>query len=139
VIRKTGQGSGTFLADTTDLSILRGKKAVAFGGLANNDQFFDSLKRAGCLLEHTFSFADHYRYVRNDIDRIARTAQEKGAEVIVTTFKDNVKIQNCNRWPVALLVVDVIIQITKPEDNFLSFLLDALHLPDNQTPEGFGR
>ncbi len=139
VIRKTGQGSGTFLADTTDLSILRGKKAVAFGGLANNDQFFDSLKRAGCLLEHTFSFADHYRYVRNDIDRIARTAQEKGAEVIVTTFKDNVKIQNCNRWPVDLLVVVVISKITKPEDNFLSFLLDALHLPDTRTPEGFGR
>ncbi|MBC2712474.1 MAG: tetraacyldisaccharide 4'-kinase [Desulfosarcina sp.] len=130
VVRKTDQGYGTFLNDVMDISILKGKKTVAFSGLADNDQFFDSLEQAGCNLDHKFSFADHYRYGPKDLDRIAETAKEKGAEVLVTTFKDFVKIENYTRWPVALVAVDVNIQLLGDKHCFLNFISGALKRPD---------
>ena len=132
VIRKTRKGDGTFLTDATDINSLKGKKIVAFAGLADNDQFFDSLEQAGCMLEHKFSLADHHRYGGKDLDRIAATAKEKGADVIVTTFKDFVKIENYSHWPVALVAVDVNIKLSKDEDIFRNTLSDALSLPDAQ-------
>lgn len=126
VVRKTDSGDGTFLTDTMDISILKGKHAVAFAGLADNDQFFESLEQAGCNLQHTFSFADHHSYHHTDIDRIASTAKEKGADVIVTTFKDFVKIENDNLFPLALVAVDVNIQLLDDQHRFLNFISDTL-------------
>ena len=106
--------------------MLKGKKAVAFAGLADNAQFFDSLEQAGCMLVRTFSFADHHRYGCIDLDRIAATVIEKSADVLVTTLKDFVKIERVKQWPVALTVLDVTIKLTKDEDVFLKTLSDAL-------------
>ncbi len=78
------------------------------------------------MLVHTFSFSDHHRYGRIDLDRIAATVIEKGADVMVTTLKDFVKIDHVKQWPVALTVVDVTIKLTKDEDVFLKTLSDAL-------------
>ena len=126
IIRKTDQEGGRFADDASDICMLKGKKAVAFAGLADNAQFFDSLEQAGCVLVHTFSFADHHRYGCSDLDRIAATAMEKGADVLVTTLKDFVKIEHVKHWPVALTVVDVTIKLTKDEGAFLKTLTDAL-------------
>jgi tetraacyldisaccharide 4'-kinase len=126
VIRKSDQEKGGLVADTMDISMLKGKKAVAFAGLADNGQFFDSLEQAGCVLVRTFSFADHHQYGRNKLERIAATAKEKGADVLVTTLKDFVKIDHVKQWPVALTVVDVTIKLTKDESVFLKTLSDAL-------------
>jgi len=122
VIRKSDQEKGGLGADTMDISMLKGKKAVAFAGLADNDQFFDSLEQAGCMLVRTFSFADHHRYGCTDLDRIAQTAQEDKADVIVTSFKDYVKIENRKRWPLPLVSVDVEIQLLDHAHRFRNFL-----------------
>jgi len=70
---------------------LRGKRVFAFAGLADNEQFFRSL---GLPLAGTRSFPDHHRYTRTDIEIIRRAALEAGAEAIVTTEKDAVKIDD---------------------------------------------
>jgi tetraacyldisaccharide 4'-kinase len=129
VIRYTDQEDGRFPDDASDIGSLKGKKAVAFSGLADNAQFFDSLALAGCLLVDTFSFADHHRYDRSDFDRIVSAAVEKGAEMLVTTFKDFVKFEDIKPWPVALTVIDATIELTTDEDLFLQTLADALALP----------
>ena len=107
---------------------MKDKKAVAFAGLADNAQFFDSLEQAGCRLDHTFSFADHHRYGCCDLDRIAAMVKEKGSDVLVTTLKDFVKIKNEKKWPVSLTVVDVTIQLSTDEAMFRATLTDALAL-----------
>jgi len=133
IIRKTDQEAGGSVADPLDISILKGKKAVAFAGLADNAQFFDSVEQAGCMLVHTFSFADHHRYGCIDLDRIAATVIEKGADVLVTTLKDFVKIEHVRQWPVVLTVLDVTIKLTKDEDVFLQTLSDAFALHPTST------
>ena len=76
--------------DVPDL--LRARRLFAFAGLADNEQFFASLRSAGLLVAGTLSFPDHHRYGAGDLDRIASAAARCGAELTVTTEKDSVKI-----------------------------------------------
>jgi tetraacyldisaccharide-1-P 4'-kinase/lauroyl/myristoyl acyltransferase len=68
---------------------LRGKPLFAFAGLADNEQFFASLRDAGLELAGTKGFRDHHRYTPADVAQLRRDAN--GA-TLVTTEKDAVKI-----------------------------------------------
>ena len=67
---------------------LRGQKVFAFAGLANNAQFFVSLRKEGLTVVGTRSFPDHHRYTAADLEAIRR---EAAGTTIVTTEKDAVK------------------------------------------------
>lgn len=67
---------------------VRGKRLFAFAGLANNRQFFDALPNVA----GTRGFPDHHRYTAGDLEAIREAARDAGAESIVTTEKDAVKI-----------------------------------------------
>jgi len=69
---------------------LRGRPVFAFAGLANNEQFFASLRDAGLDVIGTKGFPDHHRYTAADLERLRRDA---GGATLVTTEKDAVKIQ----------------------------------------------
>jgi tetraacyldisaccharide 4'-kinase len=127
IIRQTDPGDGRLADEVLDISVLKGKKAVAFAGLADNAQLFDSLERAGCQLVHTFSFADHHLYDGNDWDRIAATAQRLGADRVVTTAKDFVKIKTLMPSSVALIVVDVSVGLAADEDRLIDTLSSRLN------------
>ena len=72
---------------------LRGKPLFAFAGLADNEQFFASLREAGLDLAGTRGFRDHHRYTPTDLERLRRDAS--GA-TLVTTEKDAVKINDAD-------------------------------------------
>ncbi len=127
IIRQTDAQDGRLADGELDIAVLQGVKAVAFAGLADNAQFFDSLEQAGCQIVHAISFADHHRYDGNDWDRIAATAHSKGADRLVTTAKDYVKIERLTTLPVALVVVDVSIRLTADEDRFIDTLSKRLN------------
>jgi tetraacyldisaccharide 4'-kinase len=126
VVRKSGRSTGFDPVDGTGISLLKGEPAVAFAGLADNDQFFDSLKQAGCMLAHTIAFADHQRYTLADVDRILATARENRVGLLITTYKDWVKIEHVTPWPLAVVAVDVRIGWLDGGDRFRAFLIDAL-------------
>ena len=69
---------------------VRGKRVFAFSGLANNAQFFDTLRALGADVVATREFPDHHRYTLAELRAIRTDA--RGAELIVTTEKDAVKI-----------------------------------------------
>jgi len=75
-------------------SALQQKSVFAFSGLADNEQFFTSLRNAGMKVVATRGFADHHRYTASDVESIKRAAAEAGAKAIVTTEKDAVKIDD---------------------------------------------
>lgn len=125
VIRKTGQTEDDrYIAEAMGIDNLKGQKIVAFAGLADNEQFFDSLVQAGCNIRAKFSFADHHRYGSNDLDAIAAAAKAVAADLVVTTFKDYVKIENWDQWPVVLVAVDVTITIVD-EDKLYKIISDC--------------
>lgn len=71
---------------------IRARRVFAFSGLANNEQFFTSLRNEGLELVGTRGFRDHHRYSSADLAAIDADAGKAGADVIVTTGKDAVKI-----------------------------------------------
>jgi tetraacyldisaccharide 4'-kinase len=73
---------------------LSGRRVFAFAGLADNEQFFASLRANGLNVVGTRSFRDHHRYTAADIAAIKAAAQSASAEAIVTTEKDAVKIDD---------------------------------------------
>jgi len=67
-------------------------RAVAFAGIGQPEFFFNSLKHQNIKLLDEVVFADHYLYTKLDIENIIEKAREKGADSIITTEKDAVKL-----------------------------------------------
>ncbi len=81
------------------------RPAFAFAGIARPERFFDDLEKAGWRLTGRRAFADHHRYSDREIDDIAAAAAASGAQVILTTEKDLVRIRpGANIVPVPLEV-----------------------------------
>ncbi len=68
---------------------LRGKRVFAFSGLADNEQFFASLREEGLDVAGTRGFPDHHRYTVADVEALKRDA---AGLPLVTSEKDKVKI-----------------------------------------------
>ncbi|HEY0324161.1 MAG TPA: tetraacyldisaccharide 4'-kinase [Pyrinomonadaceae bacterium] len=69
-------------------------RVAAFCALGNPQGFFRHLKRSGFDLTYTRAFTDHHSYTQSDIERITREAVEQGAEALLTTAKDAVKLRS---------------------------------------------
>lgn len=65
---------------------------VAFCGIGNPDAFFDQARERMNLLT-TVRFADHHGYTHADLDRLYALAHEHGADALLTTEKDWVKLK----------------------------------------------
>ncbi|MHC4712427.1 MAG: tetraacyldisaccharide 4'-kinase [Planctomycetota bacterium] len=75
-----------------ELDALKGKRVYAFCGIGNPYSFFVTLGNLGAEVIGIRSFADHHVYSDGDIDGVMNEARSRGAEFVVTTQKDRVKI-----------------------------------------------
>ena len=69
------------------------RPAFAFAGIARPQRFFDDLEKAGWKLAGRRSFGDHHHYSDREIEEVTRAAGSSGAEVILTTEKDMVRLK----------------------------------------------
>jgi tetraacyldisaccharide 4'-kinase len=70
----------------------RGKSVLAFCGIANPSRFSNLLRELGAEVCGFLSFPDHHPYPAASLEKIARSFAASGAEAVVTTEKDAVKI-----------------------------------------------
>lgn len=70
------------------------QKAFAFAGIGQPEAFFDYLKNQNIELVEKMIFSDHYLYTKLDIENIIQKTRQKGADCIITTEKDAVKIMS---------------------------------------------
>jgi tetraacyldisaccharide 4'-kinase len=78
--------------ETREVGAMAGSKAVAFCGLGNPESFWRSLCDVGVAPIEKHSYGDHHRYSPNELRRLARHAQEIGAQYLLTTAKDSVNL-----------------------------------------------
>lgn len=67
-------------------------RVAAFCGIARPGQFFAGLEAAGLQLVARITFPDHHWYTERDLDRVRASARAAGANAIVTTEKDCVRL-----------------------------------------------
>ena len=73
---------------------IAGKKVFGFCALGDPLSFKRTLTSAGAVVAGFRAYRDHYQYSEADTGRIAGEAAKCGAEWIVTTEKDIIKIRN---------------------------------------------
>ncbi len=79
---------------------------LAFAGIGRPEKFFASLRVAGVDLAGTLAFPDHHRYAAEDLARLRRDAEARGARLI-TTEKDLVRLSKEEREGIAVFPVAV--------------------------------
>ncbi len=70
---------------------LKGKKIIAFCGIAVPAKFYYMLKNSGAEIIEKISFPDHYYYKQKDIDSLRKKAVEQNS-ILVTTSKDAARL-----------------------------------------------
>lgn len=96
-----------------------GTRAIAFCALGNPNAFFKTLERyfrESGRIQLLFGRAlrDHHSYTQADIDGIGHLAAESGAEFLVTSAKDAVKLKDL-RFPFPCFVADANVVIADGE------------------------
>jgi tetraacyldisaccharide 4'-kinase len=98
----------------------KGKKLAAFCGIAAPDRFFAMLSEHGATLVCKESFPDHYSYSSKELQRLENQARSAGAEALITTAKDAVRlVTNWLHIPLLTAEVDLVIDEAEAFQSFL--------------------
>lgn len=68
-------------------------RVAAFCAVGNPHSFFEHVRRSGYELALQKYYPDHHVYSQDEIDALAQQAKEAGAEALITTAKDAVKLR----------------------------------------------
>ena len=104
--------------DQAPLERLKGAKVAAISAIAVPASFERFLTSLGAELVLTRSFADHHRYSQQEIIDFINDAKEAGAELIMTTEKDAVRIPKLDRQDIPLYFLRVEINILSGRESF---------------------
>lgn len=115
---------------------LAGRKVFAFCGLGSPEHFFASLAGLGADVVGTAELADHAAYCDEDMAGLAEAASRCGAEIMVTTQKDHVRLEGIARgegtriWQLAIEI-----DVTSGRDELLARITEgaarAMDEPEN--------
>ncbi len=93
---------------------LKTSPAFAFCGIGNPENFFGQLRQDNFSITATETFRDHHIYTQRDIVDIEKLTRESGAEILLTTAKDGVKLSNL-KFEIPCFVVEIKMNIDDAE------------------------
>ena len=103
---------------TLGLEWLKRKRVYALSAIGNPESFAYTLKELGAdLIKHKV-FQDHHVYTNKEIDGVISEAQSVGADAIVVTQKDIVKIRKMNIKDANILSLKIEMEITRGVELF---------------------
>ena len=110
-----GEGIGSF--DTP---------SYAFSGIGKPGAFVKTLEESGVDVTGSSSFRDHHPYSEQDLTELVRDAKKSGAERLVTTEKDAVKIKEewCKGFP--LDVLKVVPEFLEGHEELIDYVLECI-------------
>ncbi|MFA7383011.1 MAG: tetraacyldisaccharide 4'-kinase [Desulfurivibrionaceae bacterium] len=106
-------------AKTCSLASAREIPVFAFAGIANPDSFRQTLGQDGFFLAGFKEFKDHYRYTAQDVAALVAAALAQGAQALLTTEKDFVKLRPFfGEFPILALTIEL--RMNKEFDLFMT-------------------
>jgi len=106
------------LMERQPLSFLKGRRVLAFCGIATPESFEKFLRDLGAVIVARERFLDHYRYAEEDFVELTALAKKEGAECLVTTEKDAVRIPHDRTWDLPLYYLRLEIEILRGASDF---------------------
>jgi tetraacyldisaccharide 4'-kinase len=123
IVRSVYRISGVedlFNRSAVNLDSLKGKRALVFSGIGNPSSFEKTVEQLNLkILKHRV-FPDHYAYPEKDLEDLMMQARDRGADFIVTTEKDSVRIPLVKRPGISLYVVKIDLVIESGEETLLA-------------------
>jgi tetraacyldisaccharide 4'-kinase len=109
------------LSDRTSVELkdVEDKKALVFSGIGNPLSFENSLRALKIQILKHQRFRDHFPYRKKDILYLKDEAKNLGANFIVTTEKDSVRILLIKEQEIPIYVLKIEMKITKGEEILL--------------------
>jgi len=86
---------------------LKGKKVLAFSGLARPESFQKTLLGLEARIVGAEAFPDHHWFVQKDVEELWQRGAKLNADALVTTEKDMVRLKDCTMGPLPLFVLSI--------------------------------
>ncbi len=84
------------------LSALKGRKIGAWAGIARPEAFFETLRGLGAEIVVSLPLKDHQPIDEASLNMLSRAALENGADLLVTTEKDAVKLAKNRKFDIVI-------------------------------------
>jgi tetraacyldisaccharide 4'-kinase len=114
--------------ESHDPGSLKGKRLVAFSGIARNEAFRESLIALGADLLTFKGFEDHHVYDPDEIHELMAVRHALGADCLVTTEKDWVRIEKQGIGVKDLAYLTIKFQLHHEEDTFFEMIQEKARL-----------
>lgn len=118
-------GRARWVKGYDDSPVPTGTRVIAVTAIAHPERFFNDLVVAGWDVATTMAFRDHHHFTAADVDRIALQAGAAGADLVMTTEKDAVRLEAyaTARVPMAAVPLHTAIE---PRVEFSDWLLSRV-------------
>jgi tetraacyldisaccharide-1-P 4'-kinase len=103
---------------------MSGKPVALVSGIGNPASFRRVVERMRISVARMFTFPDHHRYSKADIQAIVHGMRQSNIETIITTEKDADKLRQCAAGIAlpAIIVLKIALEIIENEEQFYSRL-----------------
>ena len=101
-----------------ELDFLKQKKIAAISAIACPESFENFLGQLGGEIVHSTHYADHHRFTQQELIDFVNDSKAAGADIIVTTEKDAVRMPRLSRYDIEFYFLRVEIDILSGRENF---------------------
>ena len=112
-----------------DIAKMRGKRIMAVSAIGNPASFEQTLSDIGAVIIESLRYPDHHDYAMSEMTDIFQQAENAGAEAIVITEKDAVKIPADvarEKWSIPIYVICVEVNFQKGSEGLSEMLQKRL-------------
>ena len=101
------------------------RRVVVLAAIARPERLMNAAKELGYSVEEAITFPDHHWFTAADVERVQASALKVGADAVLTTEKDAVRLEGvaAGRVPMMFLPIDAHIE---PQDAFTRWLLERI-------------
>ena len=99
-------------------------KAVAVSAIADPQSFYRSLQDTSIDVVDKISYIDHYEFKQNDIEDLKKALVKSGADIIVTTEKDLVRLDTLDLKDIKLCTLKIEFEL---DDNGKKYINNFLN------------
>ena len=103
-------------------SSINNKAVGAFCGIARPELFFSSIKRLGAVLIDSIAVGDHVDLSVSEIEQYANRCRDKGAQYLICTEKDWVKLSINHRFSLPILFLKLKLKIVSGNEHWKIFI-----------------
>ncbi|MEN6626115.1 MAG: tetraacyldisaccharide 4'-kinase [Candidatus Sumerlaeia bacterium] len=102
-----------------------GRRVLAISGLARPEGFESMIRASGAIVMRHFDYPDHHDYGVEEVDRWRAAMVQYGADLILTTTKDAVKLESLPLFGLTVLAVQISMRVIET-DHWNSLLREKL-------------